>query len=368
MKKALVVLLILAVAGGLFAQSVSFSGRLDGGLGWTSFDGNDDSQIGLVAKNLEGNGIRAELNGTVTSDNGTAGISTRIRAGAAGSSGFPGGINFRWAFGWVSFADDLLRVQGGRFQGNNFDTFCPISDGATLYDNYGLLAYINPTDIIQIGVGAFTGETVSEAANMEKVNLYLGLGVYMGIFDLRAQFNMMKDDANLLVSARTGAVQNLDIEATIDIRRLDDFSDSGTMTFMEHVGINMIENLGIHIASAQSISQADDSDLALRVWAWLTYNMGTIIPRIDVNFGTGAGVNFNGSGIGVNDRYKVYKYDSDLTYLTVTPSVKFQVANNRFVDLGYCLGVDMSSNDKAALGSKNGGVNHAAYIDVLVRF
>jgi len=51
MKKALVVLLILAVAGGVFAQQISISGLVDAGLGMLKYDGDDDPVFGMVGHN-----------------------------------------------------------------------------------------------------------------------------------------------------------------------------------------------------------------------------------------------------------------------------------------------------------------------------
>ena len=80
MKKALIVLLLLAfVAGGLFAQ-FSFSGRINGGLGLFKYADVDDMHLGTISRQLDGNGVRAEVNMNVTNEAGNAGLSFRLRA------------------------------------------------------------------------------------------------------------------------------------------------------------------------------------------------------------------------------------------------------------------------------------------------
>jgi hypothetical protein len=377
MKKALVCILVLVVAGGLFAQQLSFSGLVNGGVGLFKAVGDDDPDpvYGLIAKNQEGNGVRAQLNVIGTNADGNAGVDIRIRAVGGGNGGsFRDDFQFRHAYGWVSFVDNMLRVQGGRMNGNDFNTLDPITDGATLFDSYGLLSYINPVDTVKIGVGAYTPQRLGEGLPIDDVSGYVGLGVNLpNLLNFRAQLSSKKDDVKALASARIAVLKDIPIEATARLTGLSEFSDSGTMSFYERFGFNAISNLSLNLALAQSLSQADDTDMFFRGWFWLTYSLGNIVPRLDVNYITGGKFN-TGVGLGVNASYNdgynggAYTYDKDQAYLTVSPSVQFRAAANTFVELGYLFGKDMSDNDKAAIGAKNGGINHAAFADVRVSF
>jgi hypothetical protein len=197
---------------------------------------------------------------------------------------------------------------------------------------------------------------------------YVGIGVGLpGLFDLAAQLSSAREDVNALVSVSVGMLDNIPIEATAKVEKLSTFSDVGVMTFYEHVGINIIDNLSLNLASSQSMSQQEESDMYLRGWFWLTYGLGNIVPRLDLNYVT-AGAWDPSFGLGINESFKVANYDKDFAYLTVSPSVQFRVTGSTWVELGYLFGMDMSSNEKAAIGTKNGGVNHAAFLDVRVSF
>jgi len=374
MKKAFVCILLLVVAGGLFSQQFSFSGLVNGGLSLVKLDGEDDPVYGLIAKNQEGNGVRAQFNIIGTNADENAGVDIRIRAVGGGSNTFRDDFQFRHAYGWVSFRNNILRVLGGRINGNDFNTLDQITDGATLYDSFGLLAYINPVKELKIGAGAYTPQRLGEGLGIDEVSGYAGLGVNLpDLLNLRAQLSGKKNDVKALVSARFLAVKNIPIEVTARLTGLSEFGDAGTMSFYERVGFNAISNLSLNLAAAQSISQADDTDLFFRGWFWLTYDLGNIVPRLDVNYITG-GKFTTGAGLGVNASYNTdyekgaYTYDKDHAFLTVSPSVQFKVAANTFVELGYLFGKDMSGSDKAAIGNKNGGVNHAAFADLRVSF
>ncbi|MDR1174916.1 MAG: hypothetical protein LBK83_05540 [Treponema sp.] len=88
MKKALVVLLILAVAGGLFAQEFSLSGKVDAWLipfQYINRDGDSLIGAGLGRDNNGGNGLRGRLFGEAKTD--TLGLRIQLQFYPAGASG-----------------------------------------------------------------------------------------------------------------------------------------------------------------------------------------------------------------------------------------------------------------------------------------
>jgi len=368
MKKALVVLLILAVAGGVFAQSVSVSGLVNAGLGMLKYDGVDDAGFGLLGHNQGVNGMRTQINFNGTNKDGNAGFSVRLRAAAAPAS-WASNLNFRWAYGWLKAVDGLLDLRAGRIQGNNFDTLDPITDGDTHYDSYGLLLYINPVDMVSIGVGAHTQEPMGAYDILDNHNMYgwLGFGLYLGVADVVAQMKATGNDVAAYLSTAITAVPILDIDATLGLWDISNFSDSGMIGIFPHVGVNIIDNLGINLAVGIWMPQASGLDNAFRFWFWLDYALGNIIPRIDVNYMIAGSFN-DGGGFYKNSVVEEGPFDKDVALLTVSPSVLMKVAGNMHFELGYLLGIDMSKNDKHAIGGKNKGVNHAAFADVRVSF
>jgi len=374
MKKALVALLLLAVAGGLFAQQLSFSGLVNAGFGWAKYDDQDDNAWGLIGRDQGSNGYRAQINGNVTNDDKNAGLSFRFRVANANVRTQ---TEFRWAYGWISGLDGMVKVLGGYIQGSDFDALdTQGGQPGGFYDNAGLIVYVSPIDMFKFGVGvASNGQSFSANKNVDNVEGWLGFGVSMpDLFDLNAQLKSKRDDANAMFSVSVGVLPDIGIKATAAFLDLTNFSDSGIMTFYEEVNLNIIENLGLNVALSQSMNNAENTDMAFRGWVWLTYAMGNIVPRFDVNYIMGAKM-YTNFGLNPIDTYQAQDfawagdcYDGDYSYLTVSPSVKLRVASNKFVELGYMFAMDMSQNDKVAVGGKNGGVNHAAFVDLRVSF
>jgi opacity protein-like surface antigen len=111
MKKALVVLLILAVAGGLFAQELTWSGAVKTGLEFSyaddKIDGNEDAKIRLNSDDVGDEPLRFDLNGAYTKDN--YGVVFGIRTQATAK--FVPAVY--QAYAWATFLNDVLKVSAG---------------------------------------------------------------------------------------------------------------------------------------------------------------------------------------------------------------------------------------------------------------
>jgi len=369
MKKALVFLLILGVAGGLFAQGFTLNGLVNAGIGMYKLDGEDDPVFGLIGKNQGANGIRAQINANYTNPDGNMGISMRFRT-IGDQTAFI--LNWRWAFGWMTFMDGMIRAEGGRMQGNAFDTSDPIADGDTLFDAYGVRFFINPPGgMFRLGVGSYINRTLGYGVPLEQVHGWAGFGIYMpDMIDVVGQVRGAEHVGDFLLSARVRALPGIPINATFQFRDLPEFSDFGWMHFSQHVGYNLIDNVSINLALAQAMHNMEDTDMFFRAWFWVSYAMGNIVPRFDVNYVMGGTFTPN-LGLNTNeslrdwDSYSTYTFDSDQTFLTVSPSVSFRVGGSSHLELGYIMGVDLG--DVSAFGAKD-GVHHAAFIDLRVAF
>jgi len=111
MKKALIVLLILAVAGGLFAQS--FSGSVKTGALFT-FDG-DSPVKGLMEDDWRGQAVRGALDFSSGGDD--WGASIGASAYTPNDGGDFSGINVEDFNGWVKFAD-IFKLTAGKGVGD----------------------------------------------------------------------------------------------------------------------------------------------------------------------------------------------------------------------------------------------------------
>jgi hypothetical protein len=111
MKKALVVLLILAVAGGAFAQ-LNFTGEVKTGLGLT-YD-NVDKTAHLQAFSRDAGEIfQFRLHGDYANQGDTAGLKFRLQQ----RIGTP---SIDYAFGYLNAFSNMLTLQGGRVDDATF--------------------------------------------------------------------------------------------------------------------------------------------------------------------------------------------------------------------------------------------------------
>jgi hypothetical protein len=147
MKKALLVLLLLAVAGGLFAQ-VTWAGRVGTGLTATSSSVPGHNDWGLAWDSLD-----ARLNLSYANEAGTYGGNLSIRVGDV----------FHTYRGWFKMFDGVLKIVGGKWADGEFtepDYFAP----ATWVRSNGIAALFYPIDGLRLGFGLQPGTNGSRNA------------------------------------------------------------------------------------------------------------------------------------------------------------------------------------------------------------
>lgn len=108
MKKALIVLLILGVAGGVFAQDITWSGSVGTGVFFQVGDKTDDDVIVFADDDDDGVPIIAKLGAVY--DAGDWGL----KLGTVGKwNEDEGYMKFHNAYGWMNFIDGILNVKAG---------------------------------------------------------------------------------------------------------------------------------------------------------------------------------------------------------------------------------------------------------------
>jgi len=357
MKKALVVLLLLAfVGGGLFAQ-FTVSGRVNTGLGALKI-GDGDLGFGLIAKDHWVDGMRTDINVNLDNSDNTVGFRGRIRAVGAptSSTAWNASTQIRRAFGFVKGMGGLLEVQGGRID----DTQIGAVDGLLgwgLYDSYGLLAYVNPTDIVKIGVGAHSNYVISATTPWDANGLvgWAGLRVNLDIVKVAAQFRVSKADTRAYASAGFNAGP-----AAIGVGGffigLTDFADAGIMYFTASARLNILEGLGLWLGGIFGMNNAA-SDPFMGFGAEVDYTIAGVRPRLNVAYISG---NAYGYGSGLNwwaNFDTTPTWNANQSYLTVNPAVWF--AGNR-IEVGAVVNLDM--------GSVSSNPGFGAYVNYNVAF
>jgi hypothetical protein len=141
MKKWLILFLVLAVAGGLFAQELKWSGGVSTGLGLSSDETagidlfNDDSFEGTLGF------LRAEYT------NGNVGAAIRIQAGFKDDNTPDYGLHH--AKVWVNFLDDKIYIATGRL--DDFKWGKTNNDWASYSGGTGAILEVKPIDGLSLG-------------------------------------------------------------------------------------------------------------------------------------------------------------------------------------------------------------------------
>jgi hypothetical protein len=164
MKKALVALLILAIAGGAFAQELKFTGYVNSGLTVGFGEGVPPAEDGLraVANDAEVDLYRFQLNGVYT--NGNVGARFRIRA--------QGGNNvfLHYAYGFANLFDGLLLANVGYVFDSTYATKGDIGDDVA--EGIGAQFQIKPPQVEGLNVGAavyYSGRTSGSSGYLAPV-------------------------------------------------------------------------------------------------------------------------------------------------------------------------------------------------------
>ena len=156
MKKALVLLLILAVAGGIFAQELSWSGEVVAGtlieLGDKVVEPNDkggvDKIVTAKADDDDGHGMKASL--TATYDATDWGL--KIGIGTNTGSALNDGMHFTTgnAYGWMNFLGGMINVKAGLIDDAVWGTGGELDDNVS--NGPGMRVEVTPIEGLNVGV------------------------------------------------------------------------------------------------------------------------------------------------------------------------------------------------------------------------
>jgi hypothetical protein len=303
MKKALIVLLILAVAGGLFAQEAptfTWTGEFVTGIHVGINEAHDDPE--LILANDDGNN-RVRLNGAVVGP--TYGFNFRLQAAnVRADQGFavditdptnPGItlttnriVTVPFAYGYVTFFDNLLKVTAGQIDPKAWNSGTLINadwshEGAVRFEftpsqvdglNVGFslkpFAFVNPKD---------NANRVSVADALQETEFgfkYTGLSILDlgGAFKLDGDGDTAKDmNAHLWVNLK--GIPNL-TTASLEFvgLNLSDLEDTGTgeIQLGQRVAY-AINALTLQLSAREHIYTNENSDLALWIQPQVTYQI-----------------------------------------------------------------------------------------------
>jgi hypothetical protein len=335
MKKFLVVLMILVVAGGVFAQDVAVSGAVKFGTAFLKEQGSDDiivfpysddvdSGLDLVPPDLP-IPLRAELTFHATWDN--VGAKIRLRDDFTGhntNSALDG-----YAYVYANALNDMIKISGGKLS----DT--PWSTGGdedwSLGNTFGARIEVKPIDGLNLGVALdvpvvaahgtlkiadFLQETVIGAKYTADA-----FAVDLGV-KLDSEADPIPGNSSKEIELQFGfvltSIANLTAFIEGDITELND-DDNREIDIREKVGYQISDALEAHLAFSEygSLKDLDADPLGIDIWPGLSY---FVIPD---KFNAYLDV-----GIIANTKFDPLNFE-------IIPGIEWYYANNAKINFFY---------------------------------
>jgi hypothetical protein len=367
MKKALVVFLILAVAGGLFAQTLKLSGSVQTGLavGFTDEDGDAGEPKIAFIRNRGEQGIRGDLNAVFTSADDAAygkfgaNLSFRLRETTFLGSDSVAPQNAPTINVWWQ-PNSFVWIQVGSGGPNPYNTMGGLGRELNVLDNQGLKIRLTPIAGLDVGLHAFYG--AGGAGNVLVKNMNYGLGAKYTVSGLVAvdgvfrYYTEVKDYTKfqLGVGANFLGLSNLGFtKLAVDFGLYDNDTDKDNnfMGIGEAVGFTT-GGLTLGVGAQQFIYNGKgdvELSMPMRFQAEVSYKVTPIITvGIEGRYYMGAKPNWGGNqwrnatDMGVDWENAAMFAGKDLSALGVSPRVTFNVGPE--IVIGYNLQKDMSKD------------------------
>ena len=381
MKKALVFLLILAVAGGLFAQDITFSGQVWSGLGLLINDMDDSDPMFGVYSVRENFAARGQLRTDYLNEQGNAGawFILRGQADADGEGGAAVAVPAAEAF-YYGF-DGMVKLVGGILDSGmgtpgGIDTSFDNGGGTGAYVNIEPMSGLD----LRFGTGAdnlFAGSRMIDArynatARFEVPNLLSIIGLFMNKEEDNTNFAL---GANLLLLEPLG-FSRLGVDAAFEDLQND---DGMTVKIGQRIEYGL-GPLGIEFRALQQLLMgdlADGDDYApdLTFYGHIQYQVGNWIPRLAAGFNIGTGLRSPEVVVGGDNQYRANwdgfakgGFTDGASNFYISPNVEFRFNNDdkTALQFGYILQLDLS--DGAEAGPNRRTMNNVIYLDYRLEF
>jgi len=415
-------LLSMIVVGGLWAQELKFDGYLNSGLGVVADNAEgSDAYIKAFGVDSESNGYRFRLNGSYTNEAKNAGAKFRLqgqrRIDVSGYFSMP------YAYGWVSFLNNIITVNGGVIDDGTWTTadwWWNDDQGEGL----GLLLKAEPIKGLNLGVGAYTLSQQSGGSNNilavegklpnfrdvalkpEEAKYTFNAAYTMpDLFRAGVSFRTKnqagwapssvtgadypytgrEEPSQLVAEARVLAVKGLTAVVIGVFDTLDEFSDKGNILLSETFGYKINDSLNVGLNAAQffynRVDANDDKvdvDPGLLFNLWGSYALDTIVPRLDLVYFIGgtsktvlADKQWERRGFAPTKKGSPDE-DDDLSVFSVRPSVKFNLDSKTFLEVGDMINFDFGNYDGAYKdkgdADKTSRLTNVFYVDVKFSF
>jgi len=336
MKKALLVLLFLVLAGGLFAQ-VTWNARYYGGFR-IDFSEDNDPTVRLYNDALGAYRNEGRLYMTYRNDAGTLGGAMQLRANVSGTGGgTPTFNNIHTFYGWFTLFDGKVKLNIGKWTDAEFNEQYWWA-GWTYWASSrpGVAAYFYPTDELRLGFGLATVATTTATTLFEdELRYWFGIAYRTSDWAVYLNGQYQKDNVHFALSGFYD-VDPILVIPYADFMYLDQFDTKGTIDFGFVFGFYGVENLDIELTPEMGIKgNGDDPDVSVALDFGYYLDVGGI------------------KKVGLNTSFDIMGES-----LTLTPYVTYGMASARnYIRLGY----------KTNIGF-DGSFNSGLFLDYLFRF
>jgi len=414
-------LLLMAAAGGLWAQDLKFDGYLNSGLGVVTDDNEDnDAYVKAFGVDSESNGYRFRLNGSYTNE---ANAGARLRLQGQRRIDVSGYLSMPYAYGWVGFFDNVITVTGGIVDDGTWTTadwWWNDDQGEGL----GLLLKMEPVKGLNLGIGAYTISQQSggnnnilnfgdSLPNFRDVKLkpedakYTFNAAYTlpDTFRLGGSFRTKnkagwngtpiptddsdyvydgrEESSQLIGEFRLLAVKGLTAVVIGIFDKLEDFSDNGNIILSETFGYKVNDDLNIGLNAVQFFynrvvnDDKVDYNPGLLFNPWGSYAFGSIVPRLDLVYFMGGRsktviADTQWERRGFANVAKVKDAEDDYSVFSVRPSIKINVDSRTFLEIGDMINFDSATKAGAYKDSgdadKKSLLTNVFYVDVKFSF
>jgi hypothetical protein len=112
------------------------------------------------------------------------------------------------------------------------------------------------------------------------------------------------------------------------------------------VGLWAVEWVSMGEKPNKDTGEAEAADLAFYVNPWVSYTIDSLVPRLDIGYGSAARSNFGTlnatNEVALNWHRQNYgpMYNSDWSVISIRPSLKINLDSNTFVEIGDLINID----------------------------
>ncbi|MDR0496955.1 MAG: hypothetical protein LBH42_05010 [Treponema sp.] len=324
MKKALIVLLILAVAGGMFAQELTWSVGIETGVIIDIKDADDD--IHVTATDDDGGYFHWSVGGNYEADGWGLMFGTSVKI----EDDFNAAVGLDHAHGWMDFVDGMLRVRAGSIDPGVWGTGGWVDAGYAAVD--GLRLEVMPIEGLNVGL-AFGWPDGGVFANK------IGNFFQEIVFGFEYATGDMKMNASLKVYSEESSRGDTDLDVTAGFG-FDGVENLKLYFGVELVSLMVADNPTIRIGENIDFAVSDQLGVGLEAGETLCDGLQEVFIKPFANFDLG-----DGMGVGAEICITMEKDgDDNLGLSTIAPNLWFTKAiGGAEMKVGY--GFEMKTKD-----------------------